>query len=283
LKRLPFFIGAALKIKEEIIIMSAIKRKLLSGLVLVMMFSSFQVSAEITKITIRAQTFENAGEGKHTIANEFRVGKDDNNELKRTEQNYQTDKMEGINKYFELFDDVKISDWYYSEVEWAYDNNLMQGTNESSFEPDAIVTQGMIVTVLARLAGIDVNAYNGAVFADVPENEWYTPYAKWAKTEKIADHIVFAPNAALAREDMCVIIKKFLDYADVTYTVSEENIVFEDNDLIAEEAKASIQELYNIGIITGRIGNIIAPDEFITRAELATFLHRTDTFIKEHR
>lgn len=41
-----------------------------------------------TKITISSQTFKNAGNGKHTIAAEFRVGGDKNNTLKRTAQNY---------------------------------------------------------------------------------------------------------------------------------------------------------------------------------------------------
>lgn len=40
-----------------------------------------------TKITIRAQTFKNAGNGTHTLAAEFRVGGDEDGVLKRTVQN----------------------------------------------------------------------------------------------------------------------------------------------------------------------------------------------------
>lgn len=51
------------------------------------------------------------------------------------------------------FTDVKKTDWYYDAVQYAYNNNLMNGTSATTFSPKGATTRGMIVTILYRLEG----------------------------------------------------------------------------------------------------------------------------------
>lgn len=51
-----------------------------------------------------------------------------------------------------FFDDVKTSDWFYGDVEYAYYYRLMNGVGNNKFDPYGACTRGMIVTILCRFA-----------------------------------------------------------------------------------------------------------------------------------
>lgn len=51
------------------------------------------------------------------------------------------------------FRDVRVSDWFYSGVKFAYQHGLFQGTAADMFSPDAPMTRAMLVTVLWRMDG----------------------------------------------------------------------------------------------------------------------------------
>lgn len=178
------------------------------------------------------------------------------------------------------FDDIHATDWFYNDVNWAYDNKLMVGISNQLFAPNESVTGGMIVTVLARIAEADVNDYEDNSFDDVYENEWYTPYAKWAKAIGLVDGIPFNPPKEISREWMGIIIARFLDYMDIDYEVTDEYIKFADADEISAEAEDALQRLYKIEIFKGKGNNIMDPQGNTTRAEFAALMQRTVNFMK---
>ena len=45
-------------------------------------------------------------------------------------------------------------------------------------------------------------------------------------------------------------------------------------------AKASVEKLVSMGILTGKSGNMFAPKDTLTRAEAAAIFHRLDTLLK---
>ena len=69
------------------------------------------------------------------------------------------------------FTDVSPSDWYYTVVKFAYENGLMGGTGENTFDPDATLSRGTLMTVLHRMEGSPAAAGEG--FSDVADGEWY--------------------------------------------------------------------------------------------------------------
>lgn len=51
------------------------------------------------------------------------------------------------------YTDASPDSWYASAVRYTYDNGLMNGTGEYSFEAESSMTRAMLVTVLWRYAG----------------------------------------------------------------------------------------------------------------------------------
>ncbi|MBP1932544.1 S-layer homology domain-containing protein [Ammoniphilus resinae] len=63
-----------------------------------------------------------------------------------------------------FFKDVKEGAWYTTNIEWAKDMGLMQGTGDDQFQPDKALTRAEMATVLRNL-------YENGYFAkDVEEN-----------------------------------------------------------------------------------------------------------------
>ena len=180
------------------------------------------------------------------------------------------------------FTDISTGNWFYSDVEWAYNNKLMIGINNAQWKPNSPATLGMLITVLARLAEVDTDVYAGMSVPEVPEGQWYTVYAKWAITEGLLDGIEFNVDAQIAREDMAVIIARFLDFVGVSAVVTDNHIAFADEASISADAREVFQLLYKYGIFKGVGNNTMDPQRSTTRAELAALLHRIDIFIKEN-
>ena len=69
------------------------------------------------------------------------------------------------------FTDVKIGNWFYDAVKYAYEQGLMTGTSATTFAPNGTMNRAMIVTVLYRLEKSP--AVTGASkFTDVPAGQW---------------------------------------------------------------------------------------------------------------
>lgn len=176
------------------------------------------------------------------------------------------------------FYDVNANAWYYDDVNWAFHANLMVGYNNAIFAPDNKMVLSNIVTVLAKLSGDDFTKYNNSSAVEgITEGMWYTPYAKWAKSKGIVDN--FSPDAQLSREDMAVILDKFINYIKTDFNTDNTEVNFADNELISANAKAPIQRLYNLGVIAGRGNNVIDPQGLTTRAEFAALIHRMNSKI----
>ncbi|MDR3296292.1 MAG: S8 family serine peptidase [Clostridiales Family XIII bacterium] len=177
------------------------------------------------------------------------------------------------------FSDVKASDWFYGDAAFAVTNGLFSGTDAATFSPNTPMTRGMLVTVLYRLAhqGIadDTTAENP--FTDVPENAWYTGAVVWAYEKEIVSGgggNEFDPDANVTRQDMAVILVRYLTYANKFFPVTLLYALFADDAEVAEYAKNNVQTLFNAGIVSGKPDNRFDPKGNATRAEAAAVLHR---------
>ncbi|MBE7025920.1 MAG: DUF4430 domain-containing protein, partial [Ruminococcaceae bacterium] len=76
-----------------------------------------------------------------------------------------------------FYPDVAENDWFYEAVQYASEKGLMQGDG-TGFAPEAMVSRGMLVTVLYRLSG---STYTGeTAFRDVSYDAWYAPEGGFA-------------------------------------------------------------------------------------------------------
>ena len=51
-------------------------------------------------------------------------------------------------KYYTPFTDVKRDDWFYNAVAWAYDHDIVKGTGEHTFSPDAPIQREQMALIL---------------------------------------------------------------------------------------------------------------------------------------
>lgn len=174
------------------------------------------------------------------------------------------------------FVDVKEDAWYYSAVMWSFENDLFIGTSATEFSPDVPLTRAMLVTVLAKLHGADLNAYTQCSFDDVDDGKWYTASVEWARAVGLVvgtGNNNFAPNEAIARQDLATILMNDAKYAGKDLPVGSP-AQFRDYEDIADYAKEAVTALTNAGVISGMPGNIFDPSANATRAEATAMLYQ---------
>lgn len=177
------------------------------------------------------------------------------------------------------FTDVKKKDWFYDEVNFAANSNLFAGTSKTEFSPNDQMTRGMFVTVLGRLSGVAADKTVTTKFKDVKKGQYYTAYVKWANEAGIVSGITattFAPDANITREQICVIMEKYLGTLGLGLRTDFAKVKFADEAEIAKWAKNAVLACQQGGIINGikqGSGYVFNPQGNATRAEVATILY----------
>lgn len=158
------------------------------------------------------------------------------------------------------FTDVTSTDWFYSDVKYAYENGLMTGTSGTSFSPEAPVTRGMVMTILARREGIRTDRYT----------PWYAAGCEWAKANGISDGS--NPEAPVTREQLAAMLYRYAALKGRDLTAGE-NLNFTDASDVSAYALPALQWATGEKILTGSNG-ALNPQATATRAHLAAILHR---------
>ena len=177
------------------------------------------------------------------------------------------------------FHDVSISDWYYDAVQYVYENNIFNGTSDTKFTPDGTMTRGMFVTVLGRMAGVDIDAYTGeSTFTDVSPSAYYAPYVAWAAKHGITNGTgdgKFSPDEMINREQMATFFVRYFEIFGVDYDTGA-NITSTPSDIdqVSDFAKEAVLKLWKTGLLIGD-GISFNPAGNATRAQAATLCMRT--------
>ena len=182
------------------------------------------------------------------------------------------------------FIDVYESDWFYGDVYYVWENNLFNGTSATTFSPDEPMTRAMLVTVLWRMEGSPEAASTPlAPFTDVDSNSYYYQAVLWAAQNGIVNGIgggLFAPDAEITRQDLAVMLMRYIGFIKYEYIVNDDYRIFADENEIADYAKNAIQTLNKLGIINGKGNSVIDSQGTATRAEVAAMLHRLLELVK---
>ncbi len=172
--------------------------------------------------------------------------------------------------------------WAKDYILYAASRSIFNGISDTHFAPDDSMTRGMFVTVLGRLSGIPIDENATSDFTDVPDGEWYTPFVAWAAENGIVNgygNDLFGADDLVSREQMCAILKRYLDAFGYTLEKTEEEATFADGDDIDDWAKESVSFCQTTGLIKGKGDDRFAPKDHSTRAEVATIMARLITAI----
>ena len=173
------------------------------------------------------------------------------------------------------FKDVSEKNWFYDDVLFVYNRNIMTGTSEDEFSPNATLTRAMMITVIHRLSGEDaVSAEN--IFTDVVKDTWYEDAVRWGYENKIVSGVgngKFSPMGNLTREQLCVMLYNYTKHLNKK-TDKAELTSFADYKSVSSWATDAVSWAVDAGIITGKGDGILAPRDGATRAEMATCIRR---------
>ncbi len=176
-----------------------------------------------------------------------------------------------------VFSDISKNDWHYDAISYVYEKKLFNGTGEN-FEPNKQMTRGMLVTVLYRLASPSEKV-NELTFADVSSDAWYADGVRWAAANKIITGVnehEFSPEADVTREQLAVILFRYMLIANNgEYSGVEKDLAqYNDAKYVSAYAMDAMKYAVQSGIINGREGKMLCPDDNATRAEVATMIMR---------
>lgn len=159
------------------------------------------------------------------------------------------------------FTDVTSGSWYYDGVKYVCDNGLMNGTSANAFSPNADTTRSMIVTILARMEG--VNTSGGAT--------WYTAGRAWAMENGISDGTNM--EGKITREQLAAMLYRYAKMKGYDVSASASLSGYTDASGVSGWAKEAMQWAVGSGLIQGS-GNALTPQANASRAQIATILMR---------
>ena len=174
----------------------------------------------------------------------------------------------------DIFIDVAPNAWYKDAVQYAYENGLMTGVSANEFAPDATTTRGMIVSMLARLEGVE--SANDAGFADV-EGEWYATAVNWAASVGVVNGYednTFRPNDAITREQLAAILMNYAAYKGEDVSARASLDAYSDAENVSTWATDTMSWAVAEGYITGMTADTLQPQGSATRAQVAAILER---------
>ena len=172
------------------------------------------------------------------------------------------------------FRDVAKTDWYYSEVEKAFDAGLIDGMNENEFAPEKTLTVAQAIKLAAALHQLDKK---GEVKLENGLTNWYSTYVDYAVVNDIVDDDYAKRgkdemNEAITRAEFVNILHGALPYYNAINSVPDNAIPDVKMD---HPHAAEIYAFYRAGILTGNDDNgTFKPDATIKRCEVAAILVR---------
>ena len=166
------------------------------------------------------------------------------------------------------FADVLASEWYASEVAGAFELGLMNGTTDTTFEPNGNVTVAEAITMASRAAAINA----GETIPDA-EGEWYQKYVNYAVSRG------FVTDGQFDNYDRPA---KRYEVASLFESAMPDGYFAAKNDVTAipdvsakKDYNDELLTLYKAGVVMGSdsYGNFF-PENNIIRAEAAAIINR---------
>ena len=170
-----------------------------------------------------------------------------------------------------VFVDVATGSYYEDAVDWAVENGITKGTDDTHFSPDGICTRAQAVAFLWRAAGSPKPETRTMPFADVPAGSYYYDAVLWAVENGITkgtSDTTFNPNMTCTRAQ----IVAFLWRSEKSPAAGTAN-PFADVKSTAYYADAVLWAVKE-NITRGTTNTTFSPDADCTRSQIVTFLWR---------
>lgn len=172
------------------------------------------------------------------------------------------------------FNDIDNFEWAMTEILALADRNIISGVAEGRFEPSRNITREEFAKILVEALGASDSAYDGNVFADAKDSDWFVRYINIAAKLGVVNGIgdgSFGAGRPITRQDMAVMIYNALKYRNVNMALGE--FRFDDDGQIADYAKNAVAALHEMGAINGMTETTFVPGGLATRAQAAKIVY----------
>lgn len=168
------------------------------------------------------------------------------------------------------FDDLDGVAWAKEAISSLYLSGIVNGREETKFDPSGLVSRAEFVKMLVLAAGgTDSTAI--ADFSDTKATDWHYPYIATAVKKgliKGTGNGNFGTSDTIMRQDMAVMLARALG-ADVSLSESG----FSDDSYISDYAKGAVSFVQKKGIMNGMGDNRFDPAGKVTRAQAAKVIY----------
>ena len=169
------------------------------------------------------------------------------------------------------FEDVCSADWYSLNAALVYELGLMNGVDETHFDPSGSVTFAQAVTLAAR---IHSSYYDKTVRSAKSGEEWYQPYVDYASQNKLMPFDINDYSQLVSREQFVMLLAQVVSDVDLQpINILGDNAIpdVKSTDACAE----AVYRFYRAGVLTGSdIYGTFYPYSHISRAEAAAIITR---------
>lgn len=173
------------------------------------------------------------------------------------------------------FVDVSKTDWFYNDVKYVWQHDIMNGVSDTKFAPETSMTRAMFVTVLYRLEGSpDVTGMATPPFTDIGAKnfDWAYNAIVWAYNTGVTkgtSATTFAPGVAISRQEIVTMLYRYAGSPAVSGSP-----IFGDSSAISSWARDAVQWAKSLGIVNGYPNGNFGPVDATTRGQMAAMIHR---------
>lgn len=173
------------------------------------------------------------------------------------------------------FVDVSKTDWFYNDVKYVWQHDIMNGVSDTKFAPKTSMTRAMFVTVLYRLEGSpDVTGMATPPFTDIGAKnfDWAYNAIVWAYNTGVTkgtSATTFAPGVAISRQEIVTMLYRYAGSPAVSGSP-----IFGDSSVISSWARDAVQWAKSLGIVNGYPNGNFGPVNATTRGQMAAMIHR---------
>ncbi len=154
--------------------------------------------------------------------------------------------------------------WAKDTITSLYQKGIVNGRTASEFDPQASLTGGEIATLIAKAAGIEINA------ADSDKN-WYDAAVRALTDAGIADGELDEPTAAVTRESIAKLCVRAIEYKSGNEAKGG-TISYSDKADISADKTSYVEKALGMGIMKGYDTNKFMPKSLLTRAEMTVVI-----------
>jgi 2',3'-cyclic-nucleotide 2'-phosphodiesterase (5'-nucleotidase family) len=171
------------------------------------------------------------------------------------------------------FTDVSEKHWAYTVIHDLANEGLVSGVGGNKFAPEQKLTRAQFISIIARAL-------------ELPETDKKTPFTDvpaWAANDIAAAYEAglvkgttptkLDPTKTLTREEMIAMLVRAYEYGMELKLNAGETPDFADVDKVSSWAKEVVAIGVQNGLINGKDGNKLAPQDITNRAEGAAVIH----------